>query len=79
MIKHKKNCLNLFYIYFFETMELGTTLKAFILFVILRLLENWVVDQKLRLKPFVNESITGIKSLNAIPWKIFSKRSANRE
>lgn len=64
---------------FFETMELGTTLKAFILFVILRLLENWVVDQKLRLKPFVNESITGIKSLNAIPWKIFSKRSANRE
>lgn len=48
-------------------MGLGTTLKAFILFVILRLLENLVVDQKLRLKPFVNESITGIKSLNAIP------------
>lgn len=60
-------------------MGLGRTQKAFILFVILRLQKNWVADQKLRLKPFVNESITGIKSLNVIPWKIFSKWSAERE
>lgn len=48
-------------------MGFGTPQKAFVLFLILRFLKNWVADQKLRLKPFVNESFTGIKSLNAIP------------
>lgn len=54
-------------------MGLGRTQKAFILFVILRLQKNWVADQKLRLKPFVNESITGIKSLKlmSFPEKSF--------